>query len=191
MSQPLHPTPYTLHLRRGFTLIEVLVVVSILTLLSSFLIVYTRSSENQIKILKDKAAFIGALYRARSLSIRTFQADPPVCGYGLRVLDEGRYVIWYDTAAAPDCKDASGNYGGDAENFERVISLANGIRFLNINDGDFLRDILFVPPDPQVVTVPGMAPAGQFRVVIGTDDGQSSAVLAINKYGQVEPSAGY
>ena len=42
-----------------------------MALLSGFLIVYTRGSENQIKILKDKAVFLNLVYRARSLALRT------------------------------------------------------------------------------------------------------------------------
>lgn len=191
MSKTLHLTPCTLKLARGFTLIEVLVVVSILTLFSTFLILYTRTGEAQIKILKDKASFIGAMSRARALALSTFESEAHECGYGVRVLDDHRYAVWRDTTPSSDCKDANGIYDGVSERVGDPMSLEVGLRFLNSGESDFLQDILFVPPDPQIVTVPGASPTGAFRVVIGTEDRQSSAVIGVNKFGQIQPSAGY
>lgn len=175
----------------AFTLIEVLVVVSILTLFSTFLILYTRTGEAQIKILKDKASFIGAMSRARAFALSTFESESHECGYGVHILDDKRYVVWHDLASASDCKDANGIYDGSSENVGEPMSLEVGLRFLNSGDSDFLEDILFVPPDPQIITVPGASPTGAFRVVIGTDNGQSSAIIGVNKFGQIQPSAGY
>ncbi len=187
----LNPKPCTLYPNSAFTLIETLVVVGIMTMLSGFLIVYTRSSENQIKILKDKAAFISAIYKARSQAIRTIQTDPPECGYGVRVLDERSYVIWHDTASSPDCKDKNSLYDGPHEDVGSVMRLSPGIKFGNINDAEFLKDILFIPPDPRVITVPDSATTPRFRVVIGTNDQTSEASIGINKYGQIENAEGY
>ncbi len=176
---------------RGFTLIEVLIVISIMSLLSGFLIVYTRGSENQIKILKDKAGFLGALYRSRSFSLRTIQTTPPECGYGVYIMDERRYVLWRDTATKADCSDANKRYDSSAEDFEPVMSLAQGIKFGNVNSGDFMKSVLFVPPDPSLVTEPEIVPGGNLRATISTLDGLSVAEIRINRYGQIESGQGY
>ncbi len=176
---------------QGFTLLEVLVVIGIMTMLSGFLIVYTRSSENQIKILKDKAAFISSLYRSRSLALRTVQTDPPECGYGIYILSERAYVLWHDTASRPDCRDSNKLYDTASENSENVITLARGLRFQNYNDSDFMRSILFIPPDPRVITAPPVPSGAQLKIVIATDDGISATSIGINRLGQVEPATGY
>lgn len=175
----------------GFTLLEVLVVIGIMSMLSGFLIVYTRSSENQIKILKDKAAFISSLYRARSLALRTTQTDPPECGYGIYILSDRTYAVWHDTATRPDCRDSNKTYDAASENAENIITLSRGIKFRNYNSSDFMRSILFIPPDPRVITEPPVPSGDQLRVVIGTDDGVSETGIGINRLGQVEPAVGY
>ena len=125
-------------MNKGFSLIEILVVVSIMALLSGFMIVYTRGSENQIKILKDKAVFIGALYRAKSLALRTFvSSDVKVCGYGLYVIDEERFVLWRDISSSDSCSGANRIYDGTLENFEDPLLLSKGIIFSNRSDANF------------------------------------------------------
>jgi prepilin-type N-terminal cleavage/methylation domain-containing protein len=180
-----------MHSQRGFTLIEVLIVVSIMSLLTGFLIVYTRGSENQIKILKDKAAFFGALYRARSLSLRTIQTIPPECGYGVYVLNERQYVVWRDTATKADCSDANKMYDSGAENFESVITLSSSLKFDNFGAGDFMRSVLFIPPDPTLVTDPEIVAGGNLKAIISTLDRSSSSEVRINRYGQIEAGVGY
>ena len=178
-------------LQEGFTLIEVLVVTSIMSLLAGFLVVYTRSSENQIKILREKATFLNNLYRARSMAIRTIQSTPPECGYGIYILDDRRYTLWRDTATKPDCSTADSVYNSPAEDFEKPVELQSGLKFLDINTSEFLRSILYIPPDPRIVTVPEIAPGGTARILLGTEDRASVAEIKINRYGRIEPGIGY
>lgn len=174
----------------GFTLIELLVTLGVLAGLSSLLIVYTRGSEGQIKILKGKAEIIGALQRARAQAVNTLQGDGLHCGYGVVVIDERSFVVWSDRAQKK-CKDANQRYDGEVENAERVMQLVPGIVFQNINAPNFLRSILFVPPDPQVVTDPVVAPLGKLQIAIATSDGASASTIDINKFGAIEPNIGY
>lgn len=175
----------------GFTLIEVIITLTIMSILSSILIVYTRSSELQIKILKDKASFIGALYHARSLATNTFQGEGRVCGYGIYIVDDRHYITWSDKAGVDGCKSANKKYDEPGEMIENVHEFSAGVLLRNFGEQDFLRSILFVPPDPTIVTVPEKTPGGQFRLILGSRDGQSIATIGVNKFGQVEPAAGY
>ncbi len=179
-------------MNKAFTLIEILVVVSIMTMLSGFMIVYTRGSENQIKILKDKAVFIGALSRARSLALRTFtSADVKVCGYGLYIIDEAQLVLWRDLSSSLSCADANRIYDGISENFENPITLSKGISFMNQSDSNFLKSMLFIPPNPEVISFPVIFPNEQFKIVLGTADGKSLAEMRISKSGQVQSTLRY
>lgn len=179
-------------MNKGFTLIEVLVVVATMTILSSFMIIYTRGSENQIKILKDKAVLIGALARARSLALRTFtSSDIKVCGYGITVIDQNHFVSWQDVSPTLSCAEANRSYDGESENFETPTALSSGIIFSNQGDANFLKSMLFVPPNPDVVSSPVLSAGEQFKIVLGTLDGKSSAAMQITKSGQVQLGAGY
>lgn len=177
--------------KQGFTLIEVIVTLAVMSVLSSLLIVYTRSSELQIKILKDKATFIGALYRARSLALNTFQSEGVDCGYGIYVPDERHYVVWRDLGGSDGCKSANKKYDEPQEILEEAHELTSGVTFRNFGEQDFLRSLLFIPPDPSIITVPEKSSGGQFRLIMGSKDGQSIATVGVNGFGQVEPAAGY
>jgi prepilin-type N-terminal cleavage/methylation domain-containing protein len=175
----------------GFTLIEVLVTLTVLGLLSSLLIVYTRSSELQIRILKDKAALINAIYHARSLALNTYQTAGTDCGYGIYITDIRHYVVWRDAGDTRGCVGANKKYDEPDERAEGPIELATGISFKNFGEQDFLQSILFVPPDPTIITIPNKPSGEQFQLILGTQDGKSSTILGVNRFGQVEPAAGY
>lgn len=176
---------------KAFTLIEVLIVISIMSLLSGFLLVYTRGSENQIKIMKDKASFLNLIYRARSLSLRTLQSDPPECGYGIYIINDKQYTLWRDTATKSDCSDADKLYNSATEQVEGVAMLSGGLKFVNFGGSDFMKSILFIPPDPTVVIEPKVDSDEPILIAIGTLDEKSVAKISINKYGQIESAQGY
>lgn len=188
----------------GFTLIEVIVSISVMALLSAIFIGYSRQGAAQIKVLKNKSEFIAMMYRARSLAVATYQYDPPECGYGIHIFTNEnparRYVLWRDTAGNGDCNDANpamranGMYdtnkdsNGDGKNDEDVefFTLDPGIEFGNAGAPDFMGDILFIPPDPRIVRNANPGVSGALRVTIATPDGAAANTVNVNDYGQVE-----
>ncbi|MBI2406062.1 MAG: prepilin-type N-terminal cleavage/methylation domain-containing protein [Candidatus Harrisonbacteria bacterium] len=188
----------------GFTLIESVVVVAVMTVLAAMFIGYSRGGSVQIKILKDKSALIGALYRARALAIQTYQYSPPECGYGIHVFkDENpprRFVLWRDTAGNGDCNDknpslrANGAYdaakdsNGDGVPDEDVefFALEPGLKFGNTGEADFMEEILFIPPEPRVARNKNPGLAGPLVVTISSLDGASVSRIVVTDYGQVE-----
>ncbi len=189
-TRTFHVSRFTFHDAGGFTLIELLVTLGVMAILSSLLIVYTRGSESQIKILKEKAVVITMIQRARAFALNTLQSDARNCGYGVAVLDEVSLVMWRDVGNK-SCNDANGIYDGESENVGDVIHFVSGIIFRNRATPNFLESILFIPPDPSVTTSPPSVPGGQFQLVIGTPDGGSESTIGINRFGQVEPTVGY
>jgi prepilin-type N-terminal cleavage/methylation domain-containing protein len=71
--------------RRGFTLIEMVVVLAITAGLSSFLIIYNRASREYIALSVEAAKIAQVIGRARSyaVSFRTDPSAPATCGYGV------------------------------------------------------------------------------------------------------------
>lgn len=71
---------------RGFTLAEILVVITITLLLTGLSLAYTRKSETQIALFVEQAKVAGLLYRAQALALQGYNRNPEedAC-YGVRI----------------------------------------------------------------------------------------------------------
>ncbi len=160
---------------KGFTLIEVLVVVGILALLSATLIIYSHTGERQIILFKEQARIVSTISQAKSLSIATFGQVNVPCGYGVHFSPPKNFLIFEDLAN--DCQDADKRWSGENETFES-FQLDPAVVFENLS----LTDIVFIPPNPSVVITP---PQDQSTIIIKTVDGNSSTTIKVNNAGQI------
>ncbi len=70
--------------RGGFSLVEMLVAISIMMILSGVMVGYSRSSEKQIALTTDRERVISVVNHVRDLSLATaYVAGKKVCGYGI------------------------------------------------------------------------------------------------------------
>lgn len=167
---------------QGFTLIEMLVVIGILSLLSGIFIVYSRTGEQQILLFKDQAKIVGAISRAKSLSASSYRASltqtDNSCGYGVHFEFPNTVIIFKDFAENCELSDQRYTSSNAAENFES-FKLDSRLKFDALTN---LSDIVFVPPDISAVITPEQDEA---VIVIKTIDDKSSATIKINSAGQV------
>ncbi len=163
---------------KGFTVIEMLVVISIIILLSSFLILYSRTGENQIVLFRDQSRVIVALNRAKSLSIQLFNTPQPACAFGVHFSQaESSFLIFRDLSA--NCQNADHVYTGPSELFEKY-QLSPKIKFGELA----LTDIVFIPPDPKTL-IDNDPNKTEAVINLQTLDGNSSLKVKVNNAGQV------
>src|SRR3989344_3199887 len=88
-------------LRRAFTLIEILVVISVITMLSAFVLTYNATSRNQVALRIEQAELVQTISRAKSLALATYNKPEVPCGYGVYInYSENNYAIFsYDDFA--------------------------------------------------------------------------------------------
>lgn len=158
---------------KGFTLVEIIVVVAITVLLSSIAITYNRSGERQIVLFRDQALVVGLLNRAKSLAIQKYR-DPDIsgdystCAFGLHFESGSRDFILFQDFGEGGCSLANHEYGPtdptrmpppppeELENFSLDSRLEfSGIPMIGL-------DILFIPPELTAATTH----AGGFPVTI-------------------------
>jgi len=165
---------------RGFTLIELVVILGITTLLTAVLITYSRTGEKQIRLFRDQASAVNAILRAKSLAIQTQLNNPPtggkICGYGVH-FEETRYIIFRDLVTGMNCAISDQIYSGPDEIFE-TKELAEGNYFKDL----VLSDILFIPPDPRTVLNP---PTLEAKLTLGAREENLSVEILVNNFGQV------
>ena len=162
--------------RKGFTLIEIFITVSISVLLSAAMILYNRTGERQIALFKDQARVINLILRAKSLALQTYTEGSAACGYGVHFDSAiGAAILFKDQAA--DCANSDNVYSGPSEEIGKVV-LPSGEKFSQL---DF-SDITFIPPDPRVVITPVMDSG---LIVISPLDDSSQVKIRVNSAGQV------
>lgn len=162
---------------RGFTIIEILVILGVLSLISTILIINTHGGEQQVILFKEQTRIISIFSRAKSLSIATFgeTGTSIPCGYGVHFEAPNIFRIFKDLA--PDCKDSDQKYSGAAEIYES-FQLDSVIKFDSLN----FSDVLFIPPDPSVVITPYQDQATIILKIVGSE---TKANIKINSAGQI------
>ncbi len=169
----------------GFTLIEVIVVISIITILSGYLLLYTGRSRGQIALSVEEAKLAQVISRSKALAISTYGVSQAPCGYGVNMqYGVGTYTLY--SYSVPDCTmipaiDAT--IPGYVK--LQTFSLPKNIIF---EDGATKLDaILFVPPDPQTMLWSGgiLLTNSPGNIYLKTQDGASHASVSINPAGQI------
>lgn len=162
----------------GFTLIEMLVVISIMTLLSSLLILYSRTGENQIILFREQARVISILNRAKSLSVQIFNAPEPPCAFGVHFSQaENSFLVFRDLAA--DCHSSDNIYSG-GDNFFEKYKLDSQIKFGKVT----LMDVVFIPPNPKTL-IDNDPNKNEASIILETLDAGASLKVKINNAGQI------
>lgn len=166
-------------MRRAFSIIEMMVVLGILVLLTSLLVLYNRSGERQILVLREKARLVGTLLRAKSLAINTFVEDKPACGYGVHI-EPPRYFIFRDRAI--DCRTGDHIYTSAADDIvpDTDVSVPRDVSFSSVG----ASDIVFVPPEPRVFLNGGTAIETAI-ISLSTLDGATETSVLVTNAGQI------
>jgi prepilin-type N-terminal cleavage/methylation domain-containing protein len=134
-------------MRRGFTLIEILVVIGVISVLAGTMITSTSTSRDRTSLLVEEAKLAEVISRAKALAITTYARTSPPCGYGVSIdHDAATYELFAYTA--PDCDNIIA-IDPSMKSGQESFSLPQNVRF---ETGDErMEHVLFVPPDPKTL----------------------------------------
>lgn len=200
---------------KGFTLVEMLVVIAIMGLLSGMAIVYSHTGQDQIALSIEESKIAQLILQAKELSIATYSTDSATCAYGVEFdYASSTASTTYSLFAYDSAVDSGGRmicpsvastaaqiFPGDIQPYQSgswQIQVAQGVVLQD--DGpasDTIQDILFYPPDPctlisfdgkifQTLCGPsGDYPPAESNVYLSTVDGSLSRTITVNGAGQV------
>lgn len=132
--------------KNGFTLVELLIVIFIITLLSSTSFVYYRRAEKEFALLRSANKLAQDIRRVQEMAMSAKECCggivPPGYGIYLKKGDEN-YLLYADT------NPASGNekYDGGDIQIEKIY-FEKGVYIKDLNPSSV--SINFSPPDPKV-----------------------------------------
>ncbi len=132
--------------RRGFTLIEVLVVTFIIGFLSTLILLNYRTGQEEANLTRAAATLETDIRRTQNLAVNSsdFEGTVP-CGYGVHYLDNRTYSIYAgQLGLALDCLSSNHNFQSGTDLVYQNIGIINpDLVFKNS-----FSDIFFEPPDP-------------------------------------------
>ncbi len=190
--------------RRGFSLIEIMIVLSVTFLLSGALLFYRRSADDQLLLFRERAVLFGMLQRAKSLAIKKLNDGPALtCAFGVHIDVSQRELILFkdkgDVGGSLDvfqCRHNNGRgsyinnfqYDGNTEKMDRYVLDPQIAVILAAQSGgpshEFLInafDVVFVPPDPVATSTY----AFPLSVTLKTASGNHEAITLISEAGQI------
>ena len=176
--------------RKGFTLIEILVVIGITMMLASLTLTYSKVGERQVALYVETQHIANFIFRAKSLSLATYIGSTPNrCGYGVEInYALKKYILFaYQEPNPPACASLSSipaafRVAIESFSMDPKIVLKN-------SSSDSLREVLFVPPDPKVLlsTDDGSTLTDQpTTIYLETIDGGAKRTITVSASGRVD-----
>lgn len=202
------------NMRKGFTLIEILIIVAISAMLSAIAIVYTSIGRSEVALTVASSQVAQVILRAKELSLATYRVAPGTCGYGVLLdIANNSYSLFAFTpqaadhpevyGAIPPCPSVAATTAAGiaiaaspaeialSTNGTWEVSLGPQVKLQDGGNGDTLAIIMFYPPDPTVfvtqypATSTFLSPPVTSKVYLVTADGAVSTTVSVNAAGGV------
>lgn len=184
----------------GFTIIELLVVVSIILILSAIILANYRAGQKGLALSRAAYKLTQDLRRAQELamSARDFKGSPSQGGYGIyfKLTEPNHYILFADCDKEKDydtqqqvlnCYNAYNPVTGASFSYPELledIAIEKDVKIRNLfpisNENTLV--ITFTPPNPDIFFNPDAAIA---TITLTTDDGRTKNIV-INKAGLIE-----
>jgi len=165
-------------MKKGFTLIEVLVVFVIITLISTILIVNWRKNEKRYLVKRVAQEIVQNIRKAQDMSLNSYEHEGVVPDYSYGIYfdngDQDKYMLFGDLNRNNTYQPSDIEIGEYLmETGTKINSLSSGVQDLNIT---------FSIPDGFTNIEPSASSA---TITITKDDGTSGVDIVILQTGQV------
>lgn len=161
--------------RAGFTLLEMMIVLSMVVVLTSVTAVYNRDIGRQITLAQEHAKVLGLLVRARSAGFTIPRAPASVCGYGVHMDAPTRTFIFFKEA----CTNANRVYTDGVDDVLERVVLDQSVTVT----AD-ATDVVFMPPFGKVVINDSDTQA-LATITVTSAIANTTKQVKVNVYGQI------
>jgi prepilin-type N-terminal cleavage/methylation domain-containing protein len=185
----ISPAGKILAVQNGFTLIELIVSISIIAMMSGlFLANYHSTNEStELKMTAQKLASDIRLVQNYSLGSKEYGGNMPAGGWGIhldRVSFPNSYILFADS-------DGNMQYDSgesDADKGGQTISLPVGVNVGDIDIGSSVNsvDITFLPPDPITNIWDGSNAYNFVDIILIEENGNMTRTVGVNFFGLIE-----
>jgi len=171
-------------LSSAFTLVELIVVISVIVILSTFIFINYRSSENQFSLQRsaNKLALDIRKIQEMAMSVREYRGSAPQGGYGvyLTTAEPASYILFADCDGEYDY-DEVGNYcSGAPEKIGEDVTFEGDVEISSLSSSPLT--ITFTAPNP---TVNINYPSGDSSATITLASGTRTKIVKVNDAGLI------
>ena len=176
---------------RGFTLVELLIVIGIISILTGMVLINFRPGQQQLTLQRAASKLAQDIRRTQEMAMSARECtDPTPCPAG--GVPSGGYGIYFD-------QDVAGNYiiyadGGATQNLRRdsvedleTVFLEQGVSIISVTPTQITRQlsINFKPPDPKTSFKDGAGNIQTYAQIILQADSKTKTIM-VNQVGQIE-----
>ncbi len=166
----------------GFTIVELLITFTVISILSGGLVFYSRTAERQIILFKEQAKIIGIIQKAKTLSFATYAQETVPCGYGAYFQQNlNSIILFQDISPSMDlnCLDIDNSYTSQSEKIEEIF-LDKTVKFSELG----VYNIIFIPPNPKII-IDNDISKSEGLIKISTTDDLMERAIKITNAGQI------
>lgn len=167
-----------MHYERGFTLVEIMLVVVLMTIFFALGQGSNKSMDNKLIFMREESKITAKVYEVRSKVLASY-ADGSACGFGISVKDSALFAFRQE-AEGGVCRE---------EYFDGEVGVSQPeavpLEGVTIPDSNF-SSLLFVPPHLDVAYnfLPGGGGSACFDIV-STSDSDIRSAVKVNRTGQI------
>lgn len=180
--------------RRGFTLLEILVVLGVTTLLTGMVLTYGSRGRNQTTLYVEQIKLAQVILRAKALSVATYNRPDIPCGYGVNIdYNQNSYELF--SYKPTDCFSikAAGIVDDPLNKYVVIdrFALPTGVKLVKNASNDptatTLATVFFLPPNPETfIWLDGGVFSNNPAIVgVGAVDGSLTMPIQVTAGGQV------
>jgi prepilin-type N-terminal cleavage/methylation domain-containing protein len=164
----------------GFTMIELLVAMAIVSILSVLTVTNIRSGSKDQALLRSAQIFASDIKKVQNLALSPKKYDlvDPVCWYGIKIENATDYFLYYHDRAG--CTGQV-RYSNVFSTKLKTMKLESGIVFTDTTNKDFA----FLPPEPMSYFFGNLDFSDQ-NIVLQINGDIKTRTVTINKFGNVE-----
>lgn len=138
-------------LLRGFTFVEMMVSIGIITLLTIMVLAYNRRAETVTALTRSANKMVFELQRMQNQAMLVYQGqltEEKICGWGMYFSSPTSTIAFADFCTEQE--QTRGNKRYDENEKKEIIPLVKNTKIFETN----IDSVVFVPPEPKVYFYP-------------------------------------